>query len=220
MPAAAFTRIFLIRHARVAEDWRERIYGSLDVPLSSAGEADSRCVAEALRDVPFDGVVSSGLARAEYLAALVRSKRPGGAVLPRIDEAELREIGRGAWAGMGEPEVEAHAPGGWRAFRQSRGALVPPGGESFEELDLRVGAALDDLARRFPGGRVLVVAHRWVLTVAAARTLGLALDRGPYLEVQACGSLVLDWPCTGAAQLDLAPRLVALDPDRELWSHL
>src|SRR6185436_17407897 len=161
-----------------------------------------------------------GLARAEYMAGLVRAMRPGGARLERIDEPELREIGRGGWAGMGEREIEALTPGGWRAFRQSQGAFVPPDGERFEELDLRVGAALDGLARRFRGGRVLVVAHRWVLTVAAARALGLALERGPFLEVQACGSLVLDWPTPDVVELDLAPRLVAVDPDREMWSRL
>ncbi len=218
MPAKSLTRIFLVRHGRVADGWSQRIYGDLDVPLSSAGEADSQDLAEALQAVAFDAVVSSGLARAEYLAAQVRSKRPGTSVLARIDEPELREIGRGAWAGMGEPEVEARAPGSWSAFRRSGGVYVPPQGERFEELERRVGLALDRLARRFAGGRVLVIAHRWVLTVAGARTLGMALELGARLEVQPCGSMVLDWPCEAGP--DLAPTLVALAPDCAQWSAL
>ena len=218
MPPGSLTRIFLVRHGRVADGWSQRIYGDLDVPLSAAGEADSRHLAEALRDVPLDAVVSSGLARAEYLAAQVRSMRPGGSVLARIDEPDLREIGRGAWAGMGEQEVEAEAPGSWSAFRRSGGVFVPPKGERFEELEQRVQLALDRLARRFAGGRILVIAHRWVLTVAGARTLGMALELGARLEVQPCGSMVFDWPC--AQGPDLAPTLVALAPDTVQWSAL
>ncbi len=215
MDQGTHTRLVLARHGEVAEEWRQRIYGDKDVPLSSAGVERSERVADALRGLCFDAVLSSGLERAERLAALVAG-RPGAEGGPaRAVERDLREIGRGAWTGMGAAEVERHSPGGWQDFRKRGGVHVPPGGETFEALEERVTAVLARLARAHPGGRVLVVAHRWVLTVALARTLGLALERGASLAVPPCGVAVIDWPVDSRDEPAPAPNLVALAPDRE-----
>ncbi len=184
------TRFFLVRHGRVADHWHDRIYGDLDVPLSPEGEEQSRRAARLFEGIALSAVISSGLARAEFAARLMREPRG----LPRRDDRRLAEIYRGAWAGFGEAEVEAARPGGWRAWQDAGGLHPPPGGETLQSVRERVITALDELAQEARSTRVAVVAHKWVLRVAACEALALPLDRATELDVPNCGVLVLDWP--------------------------
>lgn len=187
------TRLYLVRHGRVADPWRERIYGDLDVPLAPEGERVSRLVAARVSDLGPALVVSSGLERADYLA---RSIARAGAIEHRM-EPRLREIHRGEWAGLAEAEVEARRPGGWQAFWGSEGLVPPPGGETIEEVRVRVLAALDELAAAFSGRAVAVVAHKWALRAALCETLALPLAEAARLPVPYCGTAVCDWPSSG-----------------------
>ena len=209
------TRFLLVRHARVAESWHGRIYGSLDVPLSPAGRAQSERVAAALSTLRWDAIVDSGLTRARYLAE--RVAQPAGMEVARERDDRLQEIGRGEWAGLGAAEVEAHSgPGSWQRWLDRGGTLVPPGGESFEDLSRRVHSALAELALRWTGSaeqpkRVLVVAHRWVLTVVVAKTLGLDFVRGARLSLPTCGAAWIVW-----SQAPRVPRLAGFGPAESL----
>ncbi|MCP3920252.1 MAG: histidine phosphatase family protein [bacterium] len=202
------TRLILIRHGEVESHWRERIYGDLDVPLSENGKDQSRAVAERLRERELAAVVSSGLARAEFIAKLLRTDRPH---LERRDDARLREIDRGRWAGKGQAQVEAETPGGWERWRAARGALGAPGGETLEAMRPRVLAGLDDTAELDPGLTVAIVAHTWVLRQAACASLELALASSPDLEVPYTGVLEVDWPTAAGRDGGATPRFLYLD---------
>jgi broad specificity phosphatase PhoE len=183
-------RFFLVRHGRVADHWFDRIYGDLDVPLSPEGEEQSRRAAALLAETELSTVVSSGLARAEFAAQLLREPRG----LPRQDDRRLAEIFRGEWAGFGEEEVEAARPGGWQTWKETKGIHPPPGGEALESVHGRVIEALDELAQEARPAQVAIVAHMWVLRVAACEALALPLERATEVEVPNFGVLVLDWP--------------------------
>jgi len=195
--------ICLLRHSEVDSDWRGRIYGSLDVPLSERGREQSRAAAAALAEVPFAAVLSSGLERAEDTAAHLR--RRIGAVCQRQDDERLLEIDRGRWAGWNEGQVEADQPGGWRAFWDGGGLVIPPEGETLDQVQQRVVEALNEYATRFAPGPIAVVAHRWVLRVAAAHALGWPIEKCVRVDVPYAGMLVLDWP---ASPQERTPRLV------------
>jgi broad specificity phosphatase PhoE len=214
-------RFVLVRHARVSDSWKGRIYGNLDVPLSPEGEEHSIRVAGLLSRLRWDGIFDSGLARARFLAERVQDggtrsardarSKPNGGVVRRSD-ARLREIGRGDWAGLGRREVEERAgTGTWSAWLRTGGTFEPPGAETFEQLAARVDGALIEHARSFPDGEVLVVAHRWVLTVAVARCIGLPLERGAQLMIPTCGAAVIDWPSGGEVGSETA-HLLAFGP--------
>lgn len=205
---ARATRIAIVRHGRVAEPWPERLYGDLDVPLSPEGEAQSARVGEAFAGAQLDAVVSSGLARAELCARILREPRG----LARRDEPRLREIHRGQWAGWSREQVEAAHPGAWAALVEEGGLVAPPGGETLAELGRRVGEALDALADAHPGGRIAVAAHKWVLRSAVARALGLPLERCARIAAPPVAIASLDWPTAGARAEGRPPVLVALGP--------
>ncbi|MEW6073010.1 MAG: histidine phosphatase family protein [Planctomycetota bacterium] len=180
------SRLVLVRHGRVAEAWRGRLYGDRDVPLSPRGEEEARATARLLAAEAFAAVVSSGLARAEFGAAELRR----GRALPRRDEPALREIRRGEWGGLLPAEVPGGAFARWLA-RPDRER--PPGGESLADLASRVLPRLDEMAAELAGGAAALVSHLWVIRVAAAHALGLALARAGSLAVPFGGIVALDW---------------------------
>jgi broad specificity phosphatase PhoE len=200
------TRIHLVRHGRVEDAWRGRIYGDLEVGLAPEGEEEARRAALRLSGVSLAAVVSSGLARAEFGAALLRSGRG----LPRRDEPDLREIDRGGWRGSTFGDVERAAPGSIAAWRGDP-AFRPPGGESLADLLARVRARLDALAAEFAGLELAVVAHSWVGRVAACAALDLGPEAAHRFDLPTGGLVVLDWPPDPSG--GLRPSLAAFAAD-------
>jgi len=187
------TRIYLVRHGEVTAEWSQRIYGDLDVPLSERGEQQSRDVAAIFEGQALAAVYSSGLARAEFAAGLLRAPRG----LERRDEARLKEIFRGDWAGLDRAAVEALEPGGWDKWWAQDGLVEPPGGETLAEIAARVQEALADLAQRHAGESIAIVAHKWVLRAASCAAFALPPEGMLRFEVPFVGAIALDWPASG-----------------------
>ena len=80
------------------------------------------------------------------------------------------------------------------------------GGESPAALAARTRPAFEELARRFEGGTVAVVAHLWVVRSALAAALGLPMSRSSQLGLPPGGICELAWPSAPGA----SPRLVRL----------
>ncbi len=185
-----FTRLFLIRHGEVEPTWHGRLYGSLDVPLSERGREQARTVAKRLATSTLDAVYHSGLERAKYGAEQVALDRG----LEPIERPSLRELSRGDVAGQRLDELEQHHPGRYAAWLAAPSTERLPGGESLDDLALRVLPELNRIAAEHPGGSVAIVAHGWVLRVALAQPLALHLDRAPTLRVPPASLHAIDHP--------------------------
>lgn len=197
------TDFLLVRHGQVEAEWREKIYGCLDVPLSERGREEARRAADFLAAEPIDAVISSGLSRTRYGAAwLARARR-----LEVRHDAALREIDRGEWAGLRFDELEQQQPGVFGAWKKAPWTVRPPGGESMTDLAARVRPVLDDLAREFRGGLVAVVAHSHVLRAAVASAVGP--EAAMELEVPTGSIYALDWTVAGPVQLSWAETFAA-----------
>lgn len=202
-PSTAATRVLLARHGEVDARHRGTIYGRLDVELSDAGLRQSQAMADSLAGFRLDAVISSGLRRAEAAASLVRGPRG----LPRKDDPRLVEMDRGAWAGVALSELSREDPDSYRLWVERRGALPGPGGESPADVAARVVPAIGDLAAAHPGGRILIVAHMWVVRSAVCHALEIPMERSPAIALQPGGLVALDWPALPATG---RPRLAAL----------
>ena len=194
-----YTRLYLIRHGQVAEEWHGRVYGCLDVPLSALGERQSERAARRLAGTRLSGLVHSGLRRSEHGARCL-AETVSLADGPCADP-DLREIDRGSWAGLSFEELEREHPGQWDAWRRAPARRRPPRGESLEDLATRVLPRLDRWARsaavgdpEHGGAAVALVLHLWVIRVAVCAATGLALDEAPRLALPTGGQVVLDWP--------------------------
>jgi broad specificity phosphatase PhoE len=154
----ATDRLFLVRHGESTYNAEGRLQGQADPPLTPRGRAEAEALAQVLDGVAPARAIASDLVRARETAALLG--HPDAPTDPR-----LREIDVGEWSGRPISDFPSGSEPSWRG-----GPLVPPGGEAWEELVARVGAALDDLLAA--GGPWLVVAHGGVVRAAVTYLTG------------------------------------------------
>ncbi|WP_182111421.1 bifunctional RNase H/acid phosphatase [Actinotalea sp. JY-7876] len=107
---------------------------------------------------------------------MVRTQETAGAVGRRLglrvelDEA-FRECDFGEWEGLSADQIEERWPGDlkrWHVDAEFRA----PGGESIEDVGVRVSGALERLRDEAVGRTVVVVAHSVVIRAAIGATLG------------------------------------------------
>jgi broad specificity phosphatase PhoE len=177
--------LFLIRHGDAIPDADEIIPSGIynNLPLSKIGRDQARALAERLKGLHFDAAYSSPLRRCQETAApLLEQLR----LTPIIVE-DIKEIRLGSVMSLPAPEegeslealtealkqrqVEivriAGATGSWDAIKDS---------EPSQAFRRRVVEAIDEIAKRHIGERVLIFAHGGVINAYVAEVLGLERD--------------------------------------------
>lgn len=147
-------RLYYVRHGLT--DWNAagRLQGQLDVPLNQTGRAEAVRCGDILRGrfacdghAPADlDYVSSPLSRARETMEVLRAEL-GLAQSDYHVEPRLAEIGFGEWEGLTYQEVLVREPEVVARREADKWAFLPPGGESYAQLALRVGAWLASIER-------------------------------------------------------------------------
>ncbi|MCO7521831.1 MULTISPECIES: alpha-ribazole phosphatase family protein [unclassified Pseudomonas] len=165
----------LLRHGETERGGGLR--GSLDDALTANGWAQMRQAVAAAG--PWDVLVSSPLQRCAAFADELGARLG----LPVQREADVRELHFGAWEGCSAAQImqtEADALG---LFWNDPYAFTPPAGEPVLAFAERVIAAVDGLAQRHAGKRVLLVTHGGVMRLLLARARGLPREQLLQVEV-------------------------------------
>lgn len=157
--ALAFTHLIVIRHGETAWNRERRLQGQLDIPLNDTGRAQANAVAQALANEPVDALYSSDLARTMATATPL-AQALGLEIVP---DARLRERCYGDLQSMTYAEVAEKRPEDFARWQARVPDYAPPGGESLREFHERSVETVLELARRHPGGRVVLVSHGGVL---------------------------------------------------------
>jgi probable phosphoglycerate mutase len=144
-----------------------------------AQAAHAAAVLEArLAGAPLAVVLVSPLLRTRETAAVI-AQRLG---VPVEVEDGFAEMAFGEWDGLSFAQArsrDAEYFDRWLLDPQ----LSPPGGESLASLRERVRAAQERAIARFPGERVLVVAHAMPVKVLVADALNAPLESAHRVEV-------------------------------------
>ena len=156
-------RLILVRHGLSEWNARGTVQGQADPALSPEGREEARRLAPLVLAESPEAVVSSDLARARETAELLGAG-------PVETDPRWRESAMGDWTGRAAAELLADPDGAFARWRQ--GLERPPGGESFDEMRARAGAAVRDLAARGLR-RVVVVTHGGPVRAAVAELAGL-----------------------------------------------
>ena len=167
------TRFLLLRHGQTPLSVERRYSGRGNPPLTDLGRAQAAAAAARIGERGgITAIVSSPLDRARSTAAAA-----GQALgLPVVVHDDLTETDFGAWEGLTFREAADRDPGLHRAWLGDT-SVRPPQGESFDEVNARIGKVRDELIREYPGRTVLLVSH-----VTPIKTmLQFALDAGPSL---------------------------------------
>lgn len=168
MAAKPPTLLDYLRHGEPVGGSRFRGNG-VDDPLSENGWSQMRTNTEALGG--WQRVVSSPMRRCADFAAWIAEQRG----LPMEIHEDLREVGFGAWEGLGRDEVKFGRSAEYTAFYRDPVNNRPAGAEPLAAFGARSAAAFDGLLDTYPGQHLLVVAHAGVIRA----TLGHVLQAPP-----------------------------------------
>jgi probable phosphoglycerate mutase len=180
-PQAA--ELFIVRHGDAIPDEDEIIPSGVydDLPLSRIGREQSQALARRLQDTQFDAIYSSPLLRCQQTAApLAEQLRMKPILVPGIQEIRLGQIGvlpedhEGLAAltqALKDRQLDivrlAGAAGSWDVIENS---------EPSKAFRKRVVEAMDGIAGKHIGQRVIVFCHGGVINAFAAEVLGLEKD--------------------------------------------
>lgn len=148
-------KLTVLRHGETTAN-RDRItQGQTDTDLTEAGYEQARNVAQTLEGERYDLIVSSDLRRCtETTREIVVHLN----ATPVRYDARLREYSYGIH--QGKPTTSWDWPD---SLNDRDIDAKAPGGESARDVAQRVAAALNELYRRDPSSRVLVVTHGGVI---------------------------------------------------------
>jgi len=195
-PAAEPVLLGFLRHGEVAGP--AHVYrGRSDAPLTPLGREQMHAALAGLP--PWGAIVSSPARRCLDFAREVAAKRG-------IDcsvDADWHELDFGAWEELRPDEAAACDAEAHAAFVRDPRRCAPPGGETLDALDARVGAALGRLvdAARAP---TLVVTHAGAMRAVLAQVLGLTDLYRARVALTPGSSFVVSW------QVGEPPLLMAL----------
>ncbi|MGW7789246.1 histidine phosphatase family protein, partial [Streptomyces tricolor] len=167
------TDVVLVRHGETVWHAENRYAGRTDVPLTELGHRQAAELAGWAAGQRLDAVLCSPLSRARL------SAEPAATALglsPWVDE-RLYEVDFGRGDGLTRAEMAEAFPEALAAFLADPVAHHLPGGEHPAAAADRAVDCLQEAARTFPDGRVLVVAHSTLLRLVLCRLLGIPLAR-------------------------------------------
>jgi ribonuclease H / adenosylcobalamin/alpha-ribazole phosphatase len=168
---------YLVRHG--SNDYLSKgLAGRLPgVCLNEKGRAEAAWVADVLLRAGIQRIISSPLERCHQTAEpLAKSLN-----LAVETSAEILEIDFGDWTGktMAELKTSDH----WARFNTYRSGTRPPNGESMIEVQARMIAFLEKLARQSPDQTIAIFSHGDPIRSVLTYYLGMPLDFLIRLEV-------------------------------------
>jgi probable phosphoglycerate mutase len=177
--SSVLPQVHLVRHGETAWSLSGQHTGRTDMPLTEAGEAAARGVADRLKGLSFSAVWSSPSQRAYNTSVLA------GFGAGSVKNDDLQEWDYGAYEGLTTKQILAERPG-WNVFRDGC-----PKGESAAD----VGARADRIVRqlREAGGNILIFSSAHFLRVLGARWVGLPPEGGALLVLDTTSISVLGY---------------------------
>ncbi|OKP99001.1 histidine phosphatase family protein [Paenibacillus sp. P46E] len=180
------TTIGLIRHGSTLWNKEGRIQGHTDNPLDEEGLRQAAAIAERLRGEEWDYLYSSDLLRAVQTAEVI-SERLGIPVTGLVPG--IREMNGGLIEGTTEDERVERWGSGWKSIDMEL--------ESDKSGQERGSRAIEEIAARHPGKKILVVSHGAILR-STLRRLVPGLDVTVLLKNTSITHVVKDgngWTC-------------------------
>lgn len=165
------TRLVLARHGETDWNQRGRWQGQRDIPLNGTGRNQALALSAALKKEQLAAVYSSTLQRAVETAQIIAKEHK----LNVCRDERFKESGLGAWEGLTRKEIAAAYPQLLQAWDADPRSVIPPNGESVAENEKRILAALQEIARAYPGETVCLIGHKFTNGIIRSHYLGLPL---------------------------------------------
>ncbi len=182
------TTVVLVRHGLTAMTGPVLAGWTPGLHLDERGEKQAAAVAERLKPVPFDALVSSPLDRCLDTAQRIAAGRGNEVTV----EQRLGECRYGDWTG--KPLKDLAKDPLWKVVQNHPSAVTFPGpeGEPLRETQNRAVAAVRDWnARLGPDATWLACSHGDVIKSIVADAMGLHLDQFQRISIDPCSVTVI-----------------------------
>lgn len=168
------TTIYLIRHGQSEANERGAFLGHHDLNLTQIGRKQASVTADFLcsQGQHPNVIYSSDLIRA-YETARCTAERFN---MPIIKDKNLREIYAGYWENHLFTDIEVKFTESYNTWKTNIGLARCDGGESVEELQLRIVSAVTQIAQKHKNSTVFIFTHATPIRVFAAHCLKKTLD--------------------------------------------
>lgn len=164
--------LILVRHGETDSNIRGTYCGWTDAPLNDKGLNQACETARKLKDVRFDAVFCSPLARAVQTAKIVVGNRKCEITLAEA----LKEHNFGIWEDLTHAEITERYPEEAAAWENDWMNYEIEGGESAVQGFRRVSGFVDGLINRYGNGTILLVSHLGSIRYILVHLLGLPID--------------------------------------------
>ncbi len=163
--------LVFLRHGQTSWNAEGRLQGQRDIPLNDIGRGQAKrngeAIIAAMPHVADYDFVASPLVRARETMEIARLAMGLDPTTYHLDD-RLKELSFGDWEGFTGAELGTQDKALLATREDDKWAFVPPGGESYAVLLVRVREWLDTLTRP-----TFVVAHGGVGRVIRADILGV-----------------------------------------------
>lgn len=163
-------KIFLLRHGQIDYGIEKRYIGITDLPLSNAGIGQVTRLKEYFSGIEIEKAYTSPLKRCLQTADILLE----GSSISREVIDELKEINMGDWENQTIAYIKDHFPEMYEIRGANIDSFIPPGGESFEQLQKRVMPAFEYITAN-TAGNILVISHAGVNRVILSKLLNFPL---------------------------------------------
>jgi broad specificity phosphatase PhoE len=161
-------KLYVVRHGETIENAANIIQGQLPGHLNALGLEQVSATAVKLKDVAFDAIYCSDLQRCVETAAIICKFHPDQTV---TYSEQLRERKGGSFEGK-PLDMDF-----WQSLPGTEYTRHYPGGESWDEVRLRVLPFLNEIYAKHPDDTVLFVAHGGIVRGIRALIAGVPLDQ-------------------------------------------
>ena len=181
------TYIYLARHGRTAWTGKRLIGSTPGVPLDTYGLTQARKLSELLKQFPICAIYSSPYQRAIETAVPFAQR-----VHLQVNVLEnLREIDFGGLDGMGEELPNQPV---WQQFLSHPAAVQFPNGESVAKAQIRITAALEQLAEHhMEDEHILCISHCEIIRLALTYALCIQPDEFMRLTIDTASVSCIRW---------------------------
>lgn len=166
------TLIYLLRHAESIANEKGILAGRSDVGLSKRGKNQALILSKTLKELEIDRILISPISRCRETILPFIASHPGRDIPIEVNES-FQEMDYGKWSGRKLKFLSLKRD--WRKIQNTPEKFSFPDGESFQDAWDRVFGGLDDLTRRYPKAKVLLISHGDIIKMALAQTLGTEL---------------------------------------------
>ena len=167
------TRVIYVRHGKT-DFPTDRIYcdDREDPPLNDDGIAQARAAGELLSSLSVDAIYASPSRRTRMTADQIARV----AEAPVIEDVALHERRFGIWEGLYFEDIARQYAREYQLWRQDPVHYTPAGGETIDELLVRVTSTVQRIIKEHQGKTIVVVSHVGPIRVSLTAALKIPVQ--------------------------------------------